>query len=116
MKKKKQLLDLLSYVDSQLRHSKRFDVAGMQEEYPEFFMPLPKRRTASSTSLPPMMSDSPIWTRTFTDEGQLRYWTSEMCSKNPHWFDFVVTVRGFFFPFPQAFLSLASCPISSRFD
>ena len=27
------------------------------------------------------------------DEGQLRYWTSEMCRHNPHLFDFVVTVR-----------------------
>jgi hypothetical protein len=26
------------------------------------------------------------------DEGQLRYWTSEMCSRNAHLFDFVVTV------------------------
>ena len=26
------------------------------------------------------------------DEGQLRYWTSEMCSSSPHHFDFVVTV------------------------
>jgi NAD+ kinase len=26
------------------------------------------------------------------DEGQLRYWTSEMCSNSPHLFDFVVTV------------------------
>ncbi|SCZ88812.1 BZ3500_MvSof-1268-A1-R1_Chr2-1g04652 [Microbotryum saponariae] len=27
-----------------------------------------------------------------TDEGQLRYWTNEMCSKSPHLFDFVITV------------------------
>ena len=26
-------------------------------------------------------------------EGQLRYWTSDMCSNSPHLFDFVVTVR-----------------------
>ena len=26
-------------------------------------------------------------------EGQLRYWTPEMCSRTPHLFDFVVTVR-----------------------
>ena len=25
-------------------------------------------------------------------EGQLRYWTAEMCSRSPHLFDFVVTV------------------------
>ncbi len=27
------------------------------------------------------------------EEGQLRYWTSDMCSHSPHLFDFVVTVR-----------------------
>ena len=27
------------------------------------------------------------------DEGQLRYWTNEMCTKSPDQFDFVVTVR-----------------------
>lgn len=26
------------------------------------------------------------------DEGQLRYWTSDMCNRYPHLFDFVVTV------------------------
>lgn len=26
------------------------------------------------------------------EEGQLRYWTSDMCSRSPHLFDFVVTV------------------------
>lgn len=30
------------------------------------------------------------------DLGLLRYWTPEMCTKSPHLFDFVVTVR----PFP----------------
>ncbi|GAA5895369.1 hypothetical protein JCM8208_005991 [Rhodotorula glutinis] len=28
------------------------------------------------------------------DEGQLRYWTNEMCRKSPHLFDFVVTLGG----------------------
>ncbi|GAA5989551.1 hypothetical protein JCM11641_004594 [Rhodosporidiobolus odoratus] len=28
------------------------------------------------------------------EEGQLRYWTNEMCSKSPHLFDFVVTLGG----------------------
>lgn len=27
------------------------------------------------------------------DEGQLRYWTNDMCRKSPHLFDFVITVR-----------------------
>lgn len=26
-------------------------------------------------------------------EGQLRYWTNDMCRKSPHLFDFVITVR-----------------------
>ena len=26
-------------------------------------------------------------------EGRLKYWTTELCAKNPHTFDFVVTVR-----------------------
>lgn len=26
------------------------------------------------------------------DDGQLRYWTNEMCRKSPHLFDFVITV------------------------
>jgi NAD+ kinase len=25
-------------------------------------------------------------------EGQLRYWTNDMCRKSPHLFDFVITV------------------------
>ena len=28
-------------------------------------------------------------------EGQLRYWTADMCNKSPHLFDFVVTVSSF---------------------
>lgn len=27
------------------------------------------------------------------EEGQLRYWTNDMCTKSPHLFDFVITVR-----------------------
>ena len=27
------------------------------------------------------------------EEGQLRYWTPDMCSRSPHLFDFVITVR-----------------------
>lgn len=29
------------------------------------------------------------------EQGQLRYWTSDMCSRSPHLFDFVVTVRSY---------------------
>ncbi|KAF8332048.1 uncharacterized protein EI90DRAFT_3123125 [Cantharellus anzutake] len=84
---------LIVYVDKQLKRSKRFDAAGMRDQYPEFFVPLPRRRTASSTSLPSMTNESLVSGPT-AEEGQLRYWTSEMCSKSPHWFDFVVTLGG----------------------
>ncbi|KAH7108099.1 ATP-NAD kinase [Auriculariales sp. MPI-PUGE-AT-0066] len=89
---------LVVYVDTQLRHSKRFDAVGIQREYPDLFRPfLPKRRTSSSihgssTSL------SGFATKTnghnIVDEGQLRYWTNEMCTTSPHLFDFVVTLGG----------------------
>ncbi len=32
--------------------------------------------------------------RHHASEGQLRYWTAEMCSRSPHLFDFVVTLGG----------------------
>lgn len=32
------------------------------------------------------------------EEGQLRYWTNEMCRKSPHLFDFVITVSRFASP------------------
>jgi NAD+ kinase len=91
----------------------------MERENPELFRPLPRRysRTSSSASL----SGSAVLDPTFKrmtplsqlseamkrnastesgskreapgEEGQLRYWTNEMCTKSPHLFDFVVTVR-----------------------
>ena len=85
---------LVVYVDNQLRYSKRFDAAGIERDYPELFVPFPRRRSGSSHNLATMMngygngSDSP-------PEGQLRYWTSDMCSRSPHLFDFVVTVSFF---------------------
>lgn len=33
------------------------------------------------------------------DEGQLRYWTADMCSHSLHLFDFVITVRYLTFKF-----------------
>lgn len=36
---------------------------------------------------------SSIGSTTDEPEGQLRYWTADMCSRSPHLFDFVVTVR-----------------------
>ncbi|KAJ7188478.1 ATP-NAD kinase-like domain-containing protein [Mycena filopes] len=84
---------LVVYVDNQLRHSKRFDAEGIQRDHPELFVPVSRRRTSSSTSLASLPS-------TYKDEfnakemGQLRYWTSDMCSQSPHLFDFVVTLGG----------------------
>ena len=80
---------LIVYVDAQLRYSKRFDPDGMRAEYPEFFAPLP-RRGSSSSSVVSMHSERS--SSEPKDEGQLRYWTSDMCSRSPHLFDFVVTV------------------------
>lgn len=90
---------IISYVDNQLRHSRRFDAAGIEQDHPELFIPFPRRRSSSSNSLSSLSSASTsarpdeFYVR---DEGQLRYWTSDMCSRSPHLFDFVVTVsRGY---------------------
>ena len=80
-----------SYVDNQLRYSKRFDAAGIERDFPELFVPLPRRRSSSSNSLSSMNSTQKEDYQ-FIEEGQLRYWTSDMCSRSPHLFDFVVTV------------------------
>lgn len=82
---------LIVYVDAQLQYSKRFDVDGIEREYPEFFQPLPKRRSSSS-SLASGQSSSDLYSDQTREEGQLRYWTADMCSRSPHLFDFVVTV------------------------
>ena len=86
------LTHALSYVDHQLRQSRRFDAAGIKRDHPELFEPLPSRRS-SSNSLSSLSSftsqDDPHHVQ---QEGQLRYWTNEMCSRSPHLFDFVVTV------------------------
>ncbi|KAL1408556.1 hypothetical protein Q8F55_005369 [Vanrija albida] len=96
---------MIVYVDAQLRHSKRFDAAGMETEYPHLFEPVARRRgssaSASTWNLSSSMSNSGYLSSTSTDtnyrrreEGQLRYWTAEMCSNSPHLFDFVVTLGG----------------------
>lgn len=74
------------YVDAQLRTSRRFDAEGIRREHPELFEPFPQRRSSSHGAA----SSSPE--SNAEDDGQLRYWTSAMCSKSPHLFDFVVTV------------------------
>lgn len=116
------LLPSRSYVDAQLRTSKRFDASGLKESNPEFFKPLYRRRsssTASMSTLSGFVSDASVGgyasrssrgrgggnnggngsgtngTGTGAgagEDGQLRYWTSEMCSSQPHLFDMVVTV------------------------
>jgi NAD+ kinase len=95
MQKRKPSVDgkerLVVYVDAQLQYSKRFDVEGIQREYPEFFHPVP-RRYSSSSSLASGQSSSDLYSDQRREEGQLRYWTADMCSRSPHLFDFVVTV------------------------
>ena len=91
------------YVDHQLKTSRRFDAAGMEKDHPQLFVPIPRRRSSSSSSLASMSSsqgDAEM------PEGQLRYWTADMCSRSPHLFDFVVTVR--------AIPSLFELPFSER--
>ncbi|RDB24939.1 NAD(+) kinase [Hypsizygus marmoreus] len=86
---------LVVYVDRQLRHSRRFDAEGIRKEHPELFEPLPRRRTSSSNSISSLASTSAA--KDDPDNqggGQLRYWTSSMCSESPHLFDFVVTLGG----------------------
>lgn len=86
---------LVVYVDNQLRHSKRFDAEGIRRDHPELFVPFPHRRTSSSNSLSSLSSTSTQRDDIHaTEEGQLRYWTSRMCSHSPHLFDFVVTLGG----------------------
>jgi hypothetical protein len=82
---------LIVYVDAQLRYSKRFDVEGIQQEHPEFFAPLPKRRTSNSSGISGHSTPATNGAEA-GEEGQLRFWTSEMCTRSPHLFDFVVTV------------------------
>ncbi|WVQ84632.1 hypothetical protein IAT38_006787 [Cryptococcus sp. DSM 104549] len=93
---------MVVYVDAQLRTSKRFDAAGMARDYPNLFKPMERRRSSSSASVSTLSTLSAFSSTTSMgdaarkskDEGQLRYWTSEMCSNSPHLFDFVVTLGG----------------------
>ncbi|KAK4689907.1 NAD+ kinase, partial [Tremellales sp. Uapishka_1] len=90
---------MVVYVDAQLRTSKRFDAAGIQRDYPHLFQPLIRRRSSSSASVNTLSAFSSTVSmndisRKPKDEGQLRFWTSEMCSNSPNLFDFVVTLGG----------------------
>ncbi|EFP74994.2 hypothetical protein PGTUg99_016399 [Puccinia graminis f. sp. tritici] len=101
---------LVVYVDHQLRHSTRFDRAGLERDYPDWFRPLSPRnrfkrrvsRTNSVSSLNSIRSTlsnhssaSNSTTDSFLqDDGRLRYWTPEMCAKSPELFDLVITLGG----------------------
>ncbi|KAF8750835.1 ATP-NAD kinase [Rhizoctonia solani] len=92
---------VVRYVDSQLRNSKRFDAAGLERDYPELFVPIrqPRRRSSSSTSLASSHHAGSVSSLRMTamssrnsstdnlslppSEGQLRYWTSDMCIRSP---------------------------------
>ena len=87
------------YVDSQLRYSKRFNVDKIREEHPEVFEPIHphqhghvRSQSRSQSPHPPSHHAQP------SDEGQLRFWTAELCSSSPHLFDFVITVRKHTYP------------------
>jgi hypothetical protein len=104
-----------SYVDSQLRTSKRFDAAGIERDYPDLFEPVPSRARSSRSSSSLGLNKSVKFSMTARSHsvnggspsygsgynspnseelGQLRYWTADMCTDSPHLFDFVVTVSG----------------------
>ncbi|ORX40559.1 ATP-NAD kinase-like domain-containing protein [Kockovaella imperatae] len=94
---------MIVYVDAQLEHSKRFDAEGLERDYPELFKPISSRRASSSgtSSLSAFPSSSSVseMERQKTDgqsqgQGQLRYWTAELCSSQSNLFDFVVTLGG----------------------
>ncbi|KAG6862310.1 hypothetical protein C0995_016008 [Termitomyces sp. Mi166 len=82
------------YVDSQLRYSRRFDAEGIRLQHPDLFIPFPRRQTSNSTSVSSLTSGSTKDDVYGRDDGQLRYWTSSMCSQTPQLFDFVVTLGG----------------------
>ncbi|KAI9458554.1 ATP-NAD kinase [Russula earlei] len=85
---------LVVYVDHQLRTSRRFDAAGLARDYPELFHPFPRRRSSSSNSLSSTSTVASSRDDSTQEEGQLRYWTTDMCSRSPNLFDFVVTLGG----------------------
>jgi len=86
---------LVVYVDAQLRTSRRFDAAGIERDHPELFVPYSYRRGSwSSTSSSSSSSNGREDKINPNEQGQLRYWTADMCNASPHLFDFVVTLGG----------------------
>lgn len=83
------------YVDAQLRKSRRFDAAGIERDHPELFEPfLYRRGSYGSTTSSSSHSNGREENADSNEQGQLRYWTAEMCNTSPHLFDFVVTLGG----------------------
>lgn len=99
---------LVVYVDSQLRTSKRFDSEGIKRDYPYLFTQSKPTNSNGNSTAPDQehqnesvksgnssMNGSRIGgVSNGREESLLRYWTSDMCSRSPHLFDFVVTLGG----------------------
>ncbi|CEH17827.1 atp-nad kinase [Ceraceosorus bombacis] len=95
---------LVVYVDSQLRNSKRFDVQGIRRDHPQFFERVHRGQHSSQASastpksagfeMPSATSSASSSSSQSREDGQLRFWTSDMCSRSPHLFDIVVTLGG----------------------
>lgn len=85
---------LVVYVDHQLKTSRRFDATGLERDHPELFLPFPRRRSSSSNSLSSISTGASSRDDSTNEQGQLRYWTADMCTRSPHLFDFVVTLGG----------------------
>ncbi|UZJ56914.1 hypothetical protein CBS101457_006234 [Exobasidium rhododendri] len=96
---------LIVYVDAQLRQSKRFDAEGIKKDHPHLFLPGSARQQSFSDADADSNGHAKSETSSTTssrggsisqarEESQLRYWTSDMCSRSPHLFDFVVTLGG----------------------
>lgn len=82
--------------------------SGIERDYPQFFVPFERRRSSSSASVNTESGflsgaatpngfyngNSNGSTASPSELGQLRYWTSDICSRSPHLFDFVVTLGG----------------------
>ncbi|WVQ74251.1 hypothetical protein IAR50_003848 [Cryptococcus sp. DSM 104548] len=97
---------MVVYVDIALKMSDRFDAAGLERHHPNLFQPMEPRRTPSSTSVGNLSRLSSAFTSASNlndgskqghhggEEGQLRYWTSDMCANEADLFDFVITLGG----------------------
>jgi len=69
------------------RHSSTVNVAGALRSFTSSSHAHARSESLASGSTTPASG-------AVDDEGQLRYWTAEMCTKSPHLFDLVVTLGG----------------------